>query len=150
MGLRSLLGVADVKRLMKMKPKFSRLQRHDGTMGQLTISTLLHEAEWACKFLVQADKSMMAHDWKNAIDSYFKSAAVATNIIFTANIHQIPIPEKCVADMNAIIARSTEGMKKIMKVAAAKALVHHEKAFHPRSRKPGAAAFMKKLLEKKR
>jgi hypothetical protein len=161
MKLSALAALRDLKRsrgLMASRkarcPSMGRmirttLQLHDGSIGAVTPETIIREAEWACRFLMAAKENLLKKEWHASVDAYFKAAAIATNIIFTANVNQLRLPEAVVKDMNTVIAEATDGLKKVMKVIAVRKLMHHEKEFHkgqPVQRK-GAAAMFRKIMK---
>lgn len=121
--------------------------RMHGLAGPVTPVTLIREAEVAVGMLMMAHKLFSQEKWHPSIDAYFKASAIATNVIFTANVHDLTLPRQVYADMNTIIAEGTHGIKMIMKVIATKGLMHHEKTLHPGKSKgkKSAAAFMRHL-----
>lgn len=134
-------------KLSKAPPVVRRLVSLKG-LGMVSAQTLIEEADTACQMLIRGEKFFVEGNWQLAIDQYFKAAAIATNVIFTANVNRIPLPEEVARDMNCLIEKGTHGIKKIMKVAAAKTLLHHEKLFHPgkKAATKGAAVFLRRLI----
>jgi hypothetical protein len=142
-------GRRDVRSLKKPAsrgPAAKTLVRMNG-LGHADPLVLVREAELACRLLMNAQKHFSKMEWHSSIESYFKAAAIATNVIFTSKVEHLPIPQAVVADMDTVISKSTEGIKHVMKAVAAKSMIHHEKSFHKAqdTRKKGAAAFLKKL-----
>jgi len=159
MKLSALAALRDLRRsrgLMasrKACPSMGRvirttLQLHDGTIGAVTPETIIREADWACRFLMAGKANLLKKEWHASVDAYFKAAAIATNIIFTANVNQLRLPEAVVKDMNTVIAESADGLKKVMKVIAIRKVMHHEQAFHKgAAQKKGAAAHFRKIMK---
>lgn len=139
--------VRTTKAPSKRGVKSKTLVRMNG-LGDVTAVTLIREAEVACSMLKFGHASFAKEDWHKAIDAYFKAAAIATNVIFTSNVHNIEIPDQVNLDMNCIIAEGTKGIKMVMKVVATKGLIHHERELH-KTKKQHAAAFMRKLMKGK-
>jgi hypothetical protein len=123
----------------------------DGISGEPTVGTIVREAEWAIKFLITGKREFASHNWTEAIDLFFKSANIATNVISTAHMHEIDLPDQVVTDMENVISESTSGIKKVMKAMAAKVMIHHERDFHKGQPvlERGAAAYMRRLMEEK-
>ena len=121
----------------------------DGVAGEPTVESIASEAEWAIKFLMIGKREFVSHNWTEAIDLFFKSANIATNVISTAHMHEIDLPENILKDMENVAAEATMGIKKVMKAMAAKVMIHHERDFHkgqPVLQK-GAAAYMRRLTQ---
>lgn len=106
------------------------IQLHNGSLGMVSPETLIREADWACRFLMLGHKMLAQRDLEQAIDAYFKAAAIATNIVFSSNVNNMRLPEKVYDDMNCIIHEATRGMKSIMKVIAVKKVTIHEREQH--------------------
>lgn len=142
-------GARKAARAIASRATRAMFQDRLGRMASVNAKNLVNEAEWACKFLVVGRQAFLNQEWHTSLDSFFKAAVIATNIVFTANTHDIQIPDKVVDDMNQIIHDSTHGIKKIIKVAMAKGLVHHEEEFHKKQdiKRRGAAPFVRKLME---
>ena len=124
-------------------------KRHDGTMGDVTAQNLVREAEWACKFLMVGKQGFANGEMACALDAFFKAASIATSIIFTANTHDLDLPDKVYEDMNCIITDSTHGIKHVKKAIMAKGVRHHEKDFHrDQPVRSHAAAMLRRLAPK--
>lgn len=106
------------------------LVRMNGLAGDVSPVSLIKEAEVACRFLKNANRSLSEKEWNAAVESYFKAAAVATNVVFTAKVHGVELPTAVVSDMNCVIADGTRGIQAVMKIVAAKKMLRHERTMH--------------------
>lgn len=144
------LAVRSIKAPAKGPVRSKVLVRMNG-LGEASPVSLIREAEVACRMLKSGHVKFSQKSWHPSIDAYFKASAIATNVIFTSRVHGIPIPEKVNEDMECVIAEGTEGIKRIMKVVAARSMIHHEREFHKGQgksvRKKGAVAYMRKLMK---
>lgn len=120
--------------------------RMNGLGEAVNIEVLVREAEVACRFLKAGHHGFTSKDWNAAVENYFKASAVATNVVFTSKVHGVKLPQTVIADMNCVIAEGTHGIKMVMKVVAAKSMLHHEKGMH-KGKKSIAAPYMRKLMK---
>ena len=100
------------------------------TFGDVTSESLMVEAKTAFGHLRCATEAMLSGDLGTAMDGFFKAAAIASNIAFTARTHGTEIPEEFLCKMEKLSACATHGIKKVMKAIVTKKLLKHESLFH--------------------
>jgi len=76
-------------------------------------------------------KSLLEGDLSEAMNCFFKSAAIACNVTFTAKTHGVELPESFMNQMCVVADRATHGIKKVMKMVAMKKILEHESVMHP-------------------
>lgn len=132
----ALVGLRDLKRarglLGRLAPRrlcgatqmvaSGRMPLHDGSIGEITASTLMREAAVAKRFLLEAFRRFREDHPAQAVNLYFLAAAIATNVIFAANVHEIELPGKVVKEMNTVITEATRGIKRIVAGKAKRAV----------------------------
>src|SRR3989304_6063959 len=105
------------------------LSMHD--LGDVTPQALVSESKTALDAFRCAMKELMSGRLAPAMDGFFKSAAIAVNVIFTARTHDVELPDGLVEKMDALAAQATHGIKKVTKMVAMKKIMEHEGVHHP-------------------
>lgn len=100
-------------------------------LGEVTSEALEEQARVATSAYMQGNKLLLNGQVNPAMDLFFKSAAIAVNVVFTARTHGVPVGDKLIHSMNALCDQATHGIKHIMKIVAAKKLMKHNALLHP-------------------
>jgi len=101
---------------------------HD--LGDVTPEALMVEAKTAFCHLRCATEALLSGDLSTAMDGFFKAAAIASNIAFTARTHGVGVSEEFLCKMEKLSCCATHGIKKVMKAIVTKKLLKHEGLFH--------------------
>jgi hypothetical protein len=120
---------------------------HD--LGDVTPQALVAEAKNALSLYRTGMEQLVGACYSEAMDSFFKAAAIAVNVTFTARTHDTALPESICEKMEILVTRATKGIKKVMKAVAMKKVLKHETLFHESSDMPGAVATTAGLGESK-
>lgn len=111
------------------KGTFARtVMTHD--LGDVTPEALVAEAKKALAFYRIGMEQLVGACYSEAMDSFFKAAAIAVNVTFTARTHGTVISDELYEKMDLLVARATKGIKKVMKAVAMKKVLKHETLFH--------------------
>ncbi len=120
---------------------------HD--LGDVTPQALVAEAKKALSLYRTGMEQLVGACYSEAMDSFFKAAAIAVNVTFTARTHDTALPESICEKMEILVTRATKGIKKVMKAVAMKKVLKHETLFHESSDMPRAVATTAGLGESK-
>jgi hypothetical protein len=110
---------------------------HD--LGDVTPQALVGEAKKALSFYRTGMEQLVGACYSEAMDSFFKAAAIAVNVTFTARTHDTALPESAHQKMELLVASATKGIQKVMKAVAMKKVLKHEALFHESSEVPATA-----------
>ena len=89
------------------------LSKHN--LGHVRPQELIEEAKIANDMLIFGFESLRDNRLEEAMDLFFKSAAVSVNVIFTTRVNRIPMPHQVMDDMITVSTRATNGIRLIMK-----------------------------------
>lgn len=104
------------------KPKSKQLVRMAG-LGHADPKMVISEADAACKMYMRAEfHSKNPLKAFSAVEDYFRASALATNVLFTIKVEKLPVPKQVVRDMEKVISDSMDGIKKLARSFAIKAL----------------------------
>jgi len=113
---------------LRLTTRLHNLSRHN--LGDVTPAALVAEGKSAIGLLREGTRFLLDGKAAEAIDCFFKSAAVACNVTFTARTHGTDVPEELIRHMCAVSDQATHGIKKVMKAVAIRQILAHEKAMH--------------------
>lgn len=123
---RTIVGIG--KRGTLSRTTSANLAMHD--LGDVTPQALIQEAKASISLLQCGTKELLEAKYAEALNSFFKSAAIACNVVFTAKTHDVVVPQTVVDKMCMVSERATHGIKKVMKAIVLKYMISHEKAYH--------------------
>jgi hypothetical protein len=143
--MRRARTVISIRKGGRLRGKLSKpcLARHD--LGNVTAGDLIEEGEIAVSMFVEGVEHLKRKELDIAIDLFFKSAAVAVNVIFTARTHKIAVPAKVINTMQEVSAKATQGIMEVIMVVAKNKTLKHEVRMHG---KKGVARAVRKLLKR--
>lgn len=124
---RTIVGVGR-RGTFRMTTTIANLRRHD--LGDVTPAALIKEGQSAVSFLRSGMDALLNAQYDQAVDLFFKSAAIACNVTFTARTHDVPVPEELVRRMCMVSDRATCGIKKVMVAIATRRILDHESMMH--------------------
>lgn len=92
---------------------------------------LMKEGSHAVELLRLGARCILNGELDDALSYFFKSAAIACNVTFTAKTHAVPLPDRYMDQMCLVTDKATHGIKKVMKMVAMKKMLDHEEVMHP-------------------
>ncbi len=101
---------------------------HD--LGDVTVEALAKESKLAMQELHTGLKCLVENELAEAMNAFFKSAAISVNVLFTARTHNIPISGELTNKMEKICGHATHGIKKVLKLICFKRILKHEEIHH--------------------
>lgn len=104
------------------------LSRHD--LGHVDPKALHDEIGHAERMLKTAVSALSRREYSHAMNEFFRSGAVAVNVLFTAKTHRIPMERKDLDRAKKVVELSTDGIRKIVKATAFRKVIKHEKRMH--------------------
>lgn len=104
------------------------LSKHD--LGHVDQELLSEEVNHAERMVKEAISALARREYSHAMNEFFRSGAVATNVIFTAKTHKTPIPRRDLDRCKKVIDLSTNGIKKIVGMVAYQKVRKHERRMH--------------------
>ncbi len=125
---RTIVAAGKKKTFRMTVPRNADLSRHD--LGQISPEVLMREAQISARMVKRGYKEMENGEYGNAMDLFFKGAAVATNVIFTARIHGMRMTPSGDKEMIKIVNHATRGMKMVIKCIIRKKMKKHELIMH--------------------
>jgi hypothetical protein len=116
------LSLRPLKRPASGGPRSKQRVRMQG-LGHAEPQMVISEADTACKLLMRAEvKAKNPLKWMSAIEDYFRASAIATNVMFTAKVEKLSLPSHVTRDMDTVVTKSMEAIKKMAKSAVIKSL----------------------------
>lgn len=116
------LSLRPLKKPASGKARSKALVRMHG-LGHADPSMVVSEADTACKLLMRAElKSKNPLRWMGAIEDYFRASAIATNVLFTSKVEKLKLPSNVTRDMDTVVSKSMEAIKRMARSAAIKAI----------------------------
>jgi hypothetical protein len=79
-------------------------------LGNVTAKDLISEAASAANMFNDGARKLKQRAYGQAMNLFFKSAAIAVNVVFTARVHRIQLPAKTVRLMRDVSARSAKAI----------------------------------------
>lgn len=131
------LSVRPLKRPASGGPRSKVLMNMDG-LGHADPAQLIRQAELACQFLKAGHRAIGqvrkagkgGKLIREANEAYFKAAAIASNVCFSASVCDVPLPPQVVSDMQRVISEGTRGIKLVMMMVAVRRVRSHERKMH--------------------
>lgn len=116
------LEIRPVKSPAGGSPKQKQLVRMGG-LAHADPQMVISEADAACKLYMKAEfTSRNPLKAFSSVEDYFRASALATNVLFTIRVEKLALPKQVVRDMEKVVSDSMDGIKKIARKFAFKAL----------------------------
>lgn len=102
-------------------------------LSEVTPESIVAETKAAFGLLRCGHLALLEGCLSEALDYFFKSAVISVNLIFTARVHKLDLPESFLRKASNIASHAIHGIKKVMKILSMKKILKHEELLHPLS-----------------
>ena len=121
-GKKGKRDLRSMKKPASGAPSSKAMVRMNG-LGHADPNMVIAEANTACKLLMRAETlAQNPLKWMSAIEDYFRASAIATNVMFTAKVEKLKLPSQVSKDMDTVVSKSMEAIKKMAKSAVLKGI----------------------------